>query len=231
MLTITNCPKCGQKLADGATRCSVAGCDYELPAGVKAGPPSDASDLFSQILSQKLGNAIGDIQAARATPDDNPLPESGVCDRCNGSIPKGEGYSFFSSASMQVPGMKQLTGNMLLCEDCTTKIMTPEQWRKEIPKQRELSGTDILANPNALLDMMHEVNADSIVQNCKERGLTPEQAKAKAREFAKRWWTAPEATQRESAKFWTSSSSTPAAPTQVAVHCAKTGRAMKSELI
>lgn len=128
------------------------------------------------------------------------MPESSVCDRCNESISKGEGYSFFSSASMN----GQLTGNMLLCEDCTALIVTPENWTKEIPKRRELSGEDILSNPNALLDMINLVNADSIVQGCKKKGFSPEQAKEKARDFARRWWNEPNATEVESAKFWSS---------------------------
>jgi len=129
-----------------------------------------------------------------------------TCDHCNRPIENGSGYCFFSSASIGLPGTQQLTGNMMLCSDCTNKTINPDNWRRRIPERRELTGADILADPKALLDNIRAANEDSIVQNCRTHGFTPEQAKAKARELAQRWWRDPETAQRENARFWTSGS-------------------------
>jgi len=141
------------------------------------------------------------------------MPDHAICDHCNGRIEHGEGYTFFSSASIGLPGMEQLTGNMMLCEECTNRIITVENWlRAPSPSRREISGADFLANPSAMFDTMRRTNEDSIIQNCQAHGFTPNQAKAKARELAQQWWIDPESAQRESARFWSSKSRSSTAP-------------------
>ena len=136
------------------------------------------------------------------------MPDHAVCDQCNGQIEKGGGYSFYSSAAIGMLGMSHETGNMLLCESCTSEILNEKNWAKKIPKQREMTGADILANPMALLGNIRSANGDSIVTLCKRHGFTPEQAKAEARGFALLWWGKPEteraAVSNLAALFWKS---------------------------
>ena len=135
---------------------------------------------------------------------------SAICDRCNGSIPDGGGYVFYSTAAMGFAGMgtPQETGNMMLCDDCTGQIITPDGYASQGPDVQEVSGADILDNPFGLMEMMRKANDSAIIKRCRAHGLTPEQAREKAREFAVMWWKDSDAAQVASRDFW---KSTPAA--------------------
>jgi hypothetical protein len=132
------------------------------------------------------------------------MPDSAVCDHCSGPIEKGGGFVFYSTAAGGMPGMLQETGNMMLCDRCANEIVSAAGYGKTLPAQREITGADLLADPMIMLKMMKEHNAASIVKLCKTHGFTPEQAKAKARELAQKWWDDPNNAQLESAAFWKS---------------------------
>lgn len=101
-----------------------------------------------------------------------------------------------------MPGMARETGGMMLCESCTGRIITEENWRKHIPARREMTGADILANPMALFDQIQNANGDAIVKLCKRHGFTPDEARAKARELAQAWWVDPSNGEAAAATFW-----------------------------
>jgi hypothetical protein len=143
------------------------------------------------------------------------VPDNAKCDICNSQIHAGGGHSFYSSVKVQ--GTEPV-GNMLLCDDCTLKIVNDDNWAKDskladymaemrlydaIEDQRGMTGPDILAHRPVVATALREANEVSIVYGCKLRGFTPEQAKAKGRELAIRWWDNPQSASAQAAAFWT----------------------------
>ncbi len=132
------------------------------------------------------------------------MPDKANCDHCSQPIEPSGGYSFFSSASVGIPGHQQLIGNMMLCQTCTDRIISTESWTKTPERQKqELNPSDVLEDPAAFLNAIKATNEASIVRNCRSHGLTPEAAKCKAREFALMWWQDPVKANSEAAAFWT----------------------------
>jgi len=133
------------------------------------------------------------------------MAKTAVCDDCMGTINEGAGYLFYSDAGPVLGGAVLETGNMLLCENCTNRICSPEGFAKKMPASQELSA-DFLADPGNLKRLMRDSNMVSIVQKCKAHGFTPEQAKAKAHEFALLWWSNGEVDQvgKQAKTFWKS---------------------------
>ena len=146
------------------------------------------------------------------------MAKTAMCDDCSAIINEGDGYIFYSTAGSGFAGVVLETGNMLLCQKCTDRICSPEGFAKKIPASQELSG-GILVDPGEYSRMMRDANLVSIVQRCKAHGFTPEQAKAKAHEFALLWWTNREKAQLDSAAFWKSGKQTSDSGCFVATAC------------
>ena len=135
------------------------------------------------------------------------MSDTATCDRCNGSINRGEGFVVYSKASFGPPNALQETGNMLLCGSCVDDILNANNFATEFPQQQELSA-DILTDMARLRPIMQQANTASIVGLCKKRGLGPHEAKAKAREFARSWWQDARKAQLDAASYWTSAEET-----------------------
>ncbi len=130
------------------------------------------------------------------------MPERATCDQCNESLAAGTGFLFFSPATIGPPGAEQEVGNMLLCPACTDQVVTTEAWATPAPATRVHSGAAVLDDPSALKKSIERANRDSIVLLCRRHGLTPDAAKATARDLAQRWWKDPEKEQASAAAFW-----------------------------
>lgn len=177
-----------------------------------------AAGAQGQILRGNFEKAAADVVAYWATPfepGDVPVsasvttsktPDGAVCDHCNGHIPRLQGFAFFCSAAVGMPGLMLDVGNMLLCDACTDQIVNDANWAKTVPAQKEMSAQDFLANSMALMEAFDDVKANGIIAVCKSHGFTPQQARDKARILAIQWWVDPQAAQAESAAFWTSAS-------------------------
>jgi hypothetical protein len=132
-----------------------------------------------------------------------------VCDLCNQEIAHGDGYSFYSSAVL--PAGDEPTGNMFLCDKCTRETVNDRMWAEPRPQlqsaeqlQRQMSREEMLANPRAVFELFKAQNAEGIVLTCKRLGLSPDEAKQKARELAVLWWKDKDRSRRETLQFFTS---------------------------
>lgn len=121
--------------------------------------------------------------------------KSAVCDRCSSNIAKGNGYAFYSSAQM----MGMTVGNMFLCEACTASVITEDMFAKQF--------APTVVNPEdltAMREAMNAANAAGIAERCRVLGLSPDQARAKAKELANQYWNDPEKAGKAIQTFWTS---------------------------
>jgi hypothetical protein len=126
-----------------------------------------------------------------------------ICDQCNVNIQRDGGFIFYSSAGLGSPGKVKETGNMFLCEQCTNKICTPTGFADWSSTISESDVNAISGDPKKLMIYLGQKNnAIGIAAVCNKHGLTPEQAKDKARELALLFWQDPEKAQMESVKFW-----------------------------
>lgn len=135
-------------------------------------------------------------------------PIAAGCDYCNVAIEEGEGFIFYSSACFAFGdkvGNIEIGNNMFLCKSCTDNIVSEKGYTKQVPQQQELT-PDTIGDTAKMLEMMNEANAASIVEHCKRHRLTPEEARAKAHQFALLWWENKEKAQIEAASFWKSAS-------------------------
>ena len=115
------------------------------------------------------------------------------CDDCGKEIlatNENSGYAFYSDVKLM--GMVPV-GNMLICEACTQRIVSPGSFAA--PRKHKGSFS---------VDMLNEVNAESIIARCKKFGLSPEQAKQKARELGLEFQKNTERGQNLTEAFWTS---------------------------
>jgi len=146
------------------------------------------------------------------------MAQKASCDRCHRFIANGGGYYFYSSTGEVKLGLKK-TGAMLLCEPCTDEIINDGNWRvtKEdlwkievelvevLFRIREKAGELTKAEELEFAEALQRANDASIVGHCTNQEFSPDEAKAKAQEFAKRWWEDPKAAEGESTAFWTGS--------------------------
>jgi len=138
------------------------------------------------------------------------MTSNAICDQCNKNIKKGNGYAFYSTASTGMLGMAMETGNILLCEKCTNEIVSTEGYRKYSKSASTVQSfdmEDVISGKSKFSDLYNaygDAIAVSVVTLCKAHCFTPEQAKAKAREFAILWWKDNQKGASECAKFWQS---------------------------
>lgn len=134
-----------------------------------------------------------------------------VCDRCSNHISKGDGYAFYSSA--QVSG--RTVGNMLLCDACTAAVITDDMFGKRFAPTAVRAGDEV-----AMREATNAATAAGIAERCRAHGFAPDQAKAKARELATRFWNDLANGGQAVRAFWTSAGaqppSVPASPRQTA---------------
>jgi hypothetical protein len=129
--------------------------------------------------STKVGRASGGIM---------------TCDICSGQLASNEGYAFFCDVCSR-PGLP--IGNMLLCEACTERIMSDRSFAAAREHPPVITSTSDLR-------LRQELNCESIVARCKRLGLSPEQAKQKARELALEFCRNKERGAELTIQFWTS---------------------------
>lgn len=124
--------------------------------------------------------------------------EESVCDRCSQSISKGEGHLFYSSNEL----MGDTVGNMLLCDQCTNGLINNEMYTKNY----QIDGRDLMTvtDPKEMKAAIQQANDLGIIVQCKTLGLSPNEAKEKARELAVLFWENREKAEAESKTFWTS---------------------------
>jgi len=96
----------------------------------------------------------------------------------------------------------QETGNLLLCDECAASVFAPENWDHAGGNVEALQTTD----PEEMRQAMRRANKASIAVVCRSHGMTPAEAKAKARELAIRWWDDPRMGAVEVSAFWKRSS-------------------------
>ena len=135
------------------------------------------------------------------------MADAAVCDQCNAEINPGSGYLFYSAACCDTttPGDIGETGNVLLCDECTRQICSPEGFAKGMPEDSGGGHRNLLArllDPMTMIRFVKEANAASIVQRAKKHEFSPEQAAARARELAELWWEDRGKAEAESAAFW-----------------------------
>lgn len=125
-----------------------------------------------------------------------------ICDCCNAAIEKGEGFIFYSSACCFFEGSALEQGNMFLCKSCAENTVNEGTYRKQFPQKQKLKEMDVKGDMMKLLAMMNEANAASIIEHCKRRRLSPEDARKVAHEFAMLWWKNKETACVVAASFW-----------------------------
>ena len=124
-----------------------------------------------------------------------------ICNHCTGKITQGEGYLFYSSASL-FHDVNMETGNIFLCEKCTDLICSPEGFAKEFSDDQEIASPDLYVDTTAVSTKMKDANHQSIVASCKRKKLSPAKARKIAHKLAVLWWKNPLKAESESEKAW-----------------------------
>jgi hypothetical protein len=129
------------------------------------------------------------------------VTDTATCDRCNEAISKADGFLVYSETITGLPGTLRETGNMLLCQACINEILTVDNFTKVFPEEQPLPA-DVINDLAKLRHAMRGANTASVVDLCKQRGLSLEQAQTKARELAQAWWEDRTRGARDAASFW-----------------------------
>ena len=129
-----------------------------------------------------------------------------ICDRCERNIPHGQGYLFYSTARIGIPGRMNEIGTLLYCDNCTLDICNEREFSKSAqpPKKFNVDSNDYNRTYKNLIGGTREAINSGIVQACKHHGLTPEDARKKAQELSLLWWQNEEHGEITARKFWTS---------------------------
>lgn len=91
-----------------------------------------------------------------------------VCDNCAALLKENDGYVFYSAARLEMEDAsghhkRPPIGTMLICEKCTDKACSNENFIQTPPGSRELTPDD-LANPSTIFEMMQAANLASIAE-------------------------------------------------------------------
>ncbi len=119
-------------------------------------------------INPKLDYIKKDIENAKKAQQDN-IKYTYKCDNCSKESNDSGGYAFYSDVPMM--------GNMLFCKACTDQIITEYSFAAP----RKYSGSFDLFSLKG--NQLNEINAEAIIARCKKFGLTPSQAKQKAKEL------------------------------------------------
>ncbi len=61
---------------------------------------------------------------------------STVCDQCNASLAKNEGFLFYSTVRVGPADSETTVGNLLLCTQCTDELIHLSRWKKPIRNRK-----------------------------------------------------------------------------------------------
>ena len=112
------------------------------------------------------------------------------CDHCNTLMNEGEGFAFFSDASMR----NLVIGSMVICGTCTDSIITDASFTRSSKYSKVISDPDLL----------NIINEECIIRICKEHGFSPAAAKNKARKLALAFYNNPDRSTEAAMDFWVS---------------------------
>ena len=113
-----------------------------------------------------------------------------ICNHCTVKINEGDGYLFYSSASL-FHDLNQETGNIFLCEECTDLIDSPQGFNKQFIEDQKVASPDLYVDTTAVSTKMNDANHQRIVASCKTKKLSPDKAKKIAHKLAILWWKNP----------------------------------------
>jgi hypothetical protein len=106
-----------------------------------------------------------------------------------------ESYALYSNA----PGLFGMpVGAMLICENCAGTILTPETFADDSPLPERPPLEDVWGN----IEWRQKMNVRSIASLCKQRGLSPAEAKQKARSLAGDFFRNKSSGELATKRFW-----------------------------
>jgi len=136
------------------------------------------------------------------------VSEHAICDLCNTAVARPSGCVFYEppleilTNQANLPGMKIKPGPSLWCDDCTARLVAAASRSEPSQPLPELSGPEILANPQLLREALQTQRVRAILDREKQLGRSGLDLDFRGRKCAQVHWNEPERVELAVALEW-----------------------------